>query len=148
LENIRCFRSLKLDFSEDRKPRPWTMLLGDNGLGKTTILRSIVMALCDQTSATSLMGRLPGELLRQQTAHGRIRVQLALPDVTNQEIWTETTLIRGPNNGPIELRQSSSSWFPRDLLFICGYGAWRSGFGTQSYSGYATADAVASLFDP
>jgi len=91
---------------------------------------------------------LPGELLRQQTAHGRIRVQLALPDVTNQEIWTETTLIRGPNNGPIELRQSSSSWFPRDLLFICGYGAWRSGFGTQSYSGYATADAVASLFDP
>jgi hypothetical protein len=146
LENIRCFRSLKLDFSEDGRLRPWTMLLGDNGFGKTTILRSIVMALCDQTSATSLMRRLPGELLRQQTTQGRIRVQLTLPDATDQEIWTETTLIRGPS--AIELRQSSSSWFPRDLLFVCGYGAWRSGFGTQSYSGYATADAVASLFDP
>jgi hypothetical protein len=146
LENIRCFRPLKLDFSEDGKPRPWTMLLGDNGLGKTTILRSIVMALCDPNSAAGLMGRLPGEVLRQHTTQGRIRVQLALPDVTDQEIWTETTLIRGPS--ATELRQSSSSWFPRDLLFICGYGAWRSGLGTQSYSGYATAGAVASLFDP
>jgi len=34
LENIRCFRSLLLDFSENEKPRPWTILLGDNGLGR------------------------------------------------------------------------------------------------------------------
>jgi hypothetical protein len=148
LMNIRCFRSLILDFSEEGKPRPWTMLLGDNGLGKSTILRSIVMALCDQTSATALMGRLlPGELLRQQTNEGRIRVRLTLPDAPGQEIWTETTLVRN-QNGTIELRQSTSTWFPRELLFVCGYGALRSGFGTESYSGYAIADAVATLFDP
>jgi hypothetical protein len=146
LENIRCFRYLNLDFLESEKPRPWTMLLGDNGLGKTTILRSIAIALCDPSSATSLMSRLPGELLRQQMPLGRIRVRLALSDVTDQEIWTETTLTRGANG--IELRQSNSSWFPRDLLFVCGYGAWRSGFGSKSYPGYAIADAIAGLFDP
>jgi hypothetical protein len=146
LENIRCFRSLILDFSEDGKPRPWTMLLGDNGFGKTTILRSIAMGLCDETKATALMSRLPGEMLRQDTTKGRVRVRLHLPDVVDQEIWTETTLVRVGD--AIELKQSTSSWFPRDRMFVCGYGALRSGFGTQSYSGYAIADAVTGLFDP
>jgi hypothetical protein len=143
LENIRCFRSLKIDFSEQGKPRPWTMLLGDNGLGKTTVLRSIALSLCDQTSATALMGLLAGELLRQQTAKGHIRAQLASPDAPD-EVWVETTLTRGPSG--VEIRQSTSSWFPRDSVFVCGYGALRSGFGTRSPAGYAPSEAVESLF--
>jgi hypothetical protein len=47
----------------------------------------------------------------------------------------------------VELSQSNTNWFPRDRLFVCGYGALRSGFGTGDYSGYAIEDAVRTLFD-
>lgn len=147
LENIRCFESITIDFSEDGKPRPWTMLLGDNGLGKTTILRSIAMALCDQTGASGLMGRMSGELLRQGKTEGRIRVQLQSSDPADPEIWTETKLARNADQR-VDLSQTTSAFFPREALFVCAYGALRNGFGSESYSGYAIADAVLSLFDP
>ena len=44
LENIRCFREKqKIDFSDgNKKPKSWTIILGDNGTGKTTILQAVV----------------------------------------------------------------------------------------------------------
>jgi hypothetical protein len=146
LENIRCFRKLSLNFSFDGGGRPWTMVLGDNGLGKTTILRAIAIGLCDQPSATSFMTTLPGELLRQETDVGSIRVELGLTDRSEVKAWSETKLTRGLN-GTVELTQSRSDWFPRDRLFACGYGALRSAFGTVDFSGYAIPDAMRTLFD-
>ena len=43
IENIRCFRDrqeLKLVKDDDR-PARWTLILGDNGVGKTTLLQSL-----------------------------------------------------------------------------------------------------------
>jgi len=47
LENVRCFgKKQKIDFTlPDGKIAQWTVILGDNGSGKTTILRSIVSML-------------------------------------------------------------------------------------------------------
>jgi len=145
LENIRCFRRLSLDFSFDRGGRPWTMLLGDNGLGKTTILRAIAMALCDQPSAAAFMKSLTGELLRQETHAGSIRVELGLGDGSGPGVWSKTTLTRS-HDGTVQLSQSRSSWFPRDRLFVCGYGAQRRAFGTGDYSSYAIEVAMRTLF--
>lgn len=45
LENIRGIRSLELTFGPHPDGTPgWTVLLGENGAGKTTILRSIALA--------------------------------------------------------------------------------------------------------
>lgn len=43
LENVRCFgETQKIDLiDEDGKPARWTLLLGNNGLGKTTILQCL-----------------------------------------------------------------------------------------------------------
>ena len=45
LENVRCFGSKQtLDLSDGNgKPAPWTIVLGLNGTGKTTILQSLAM---------------------------------------------------------------------------------------------------------
>jgi ABC-type cobalamin/Fe3+-siderophores transport system ATPase subunit len=45
VENVRCFRERQvLDLSDgDGKPARWTVLLGDNGTGKTTLLQSLVV---------------------------------------------------------------------------------------------------------
>lgn len=47
LENVKCFgKKQRLDFTgSDRKISQWTVILGDNGTGKTSILRSIVSLL-------------------------------------------------------------------------------------------------------
>lgn len=47
LENVRCFgKKQRIDFTgADGKISQWTVILGDNGTGKTTILRSIVSLL-------------------------------------------------------------------------------------------------------
>ena len=44
LENVRCFgERQKVNFSDNKSnPRQWTIILGDNGTGKTTLLRSII----------------------------------------------------------------------------------------------------------
>jgi len=44
LENVRCFgENQKLDLSDGNgKPAQWTVMLGDNGTGKTTLLQTIL----------------------------------------------------------------------------------------------------------
>jgi Predicted ATP-binding protein involved in virulence len=43
LENVRCFgQTQKLDLTDGKgKPAQWTLLLGDNGVGKTTLLQCL-----------------------------------------------------------------------------------------------------------
>ena len=43
LENVRCFgESQTLDLSDGNgKPAQWTVILGDNGTGKTTLLQTL-----------------------------------------------------------------------------------------------------------
>jgi predicted ATP-dependent endonuclease of OLD family len=50
LENVKCFNNLKLDFMKGRgKPRLMTIILGDNGMGKSTLLKSIAISLGGET---------------------------------------------------------------------------------------------------
>jgi predicted ATP-binding protein involved in virulence len=46
IEQVKCFKEKQiLKFTdENNRPYRWTVLLGDNGTGKTTILRSVLMA--------------------------------------------------------------------------------------------------------
>src|SRR5262245_65495999 len=45
LENVRCFREKQtLDLSDGKGgPARWTILLGNNGTGKTTVLQALVV---------------------------------------------------------------------------------------------------------
>jgi len=44
LENVRCFSEKQMiDFSDgNNAPKQWTIILGDNGTGKTTLLQSLI----------------------------------------------------------------------------------------------------------
>jgi predicted ATP-binding protein involved in virulence len=57
LQNIKHIRDLTLSFErgEGRQPRMWTVLLGENGTGKTTILRTLALLASGYVRANQLI---------------------------------------------------------------------------------------------
>ncbi len=146
IENIRCFNRLELNFYTKKQVRSLTMLLGDNAVGKTTVLRCLVLALCDETSASSLMDNLDGNLLRHGCNEGKITVICGDRDIDGRD-WCLRTRITRERGDVLALEQESPIDFPLKRIFACAYGAFRGGFGTKSYERYEVHDSVRSLFD-
>ena len=81
LSNIRCFEKLTIGLKENGKPLQWAIILGDNALGKTTLLRSIALGLCNESDATVLMRSVPGGFVRQGSDEGYIKIKLSEVDI-------------------------------------------------------------------
>ena len=145
LENIRCFSNVDLEFSSSKGVKQFALILGDNGVGKTTLLRSIAIGLASQTEGTALMSKLPGDMIRQGEQRGLIRIELK--EKNRGVSYVVETVLRRNSRGLIELEQTSPKNLSRDQIFICGYGAARHSFGTEDYVAYSLSHAVATLFD-
>lgn len=77
IKNVRCFKEFELDFASLGES---VLIAGDNGDGKTTLIRSIAMGLCDESSAAALFRELPGEFVRKrQDENATIEVHLKSP---------------------------------------------------------------------
>jgi photosystem II stability/assembly factor-like uncharacterized protein/energy-coupling factor transporter ATP-binding protein EcfA2 len=66
LQNIGPFKSVSLDFDPN-----WNVLLGNNGVGKSTILRSIALVVCGDDSRAMAEG---ARLLRTDAASGFVQL--------------------------------------------------------------------------
>ena len=76
LKNIRCFDELEINFDKNGYS---ALILGDNGDGKSTLLKSLAIGLCDESSAAGLHRELPGELVRKHSKHpGIITIELKI----------------------------------------------------------------------
>lgn len=73
LANVRCFREFQIDFDTIGGS---VLVAADNGDGKTTLLRSIAMGRCDESSAAALHRELPGEFVRKGQEQATIEVHL------------------------------------------------------------------------
>jgi energy-coupling factor transporter ATP-binding protein EcfA2 len=79
VENLRCFARVVVPFAppEDTAKGQWIVLLGENGMGKTSILRALALALLPEDTARNHVYELSGRagLVRNtsgnQHAHGR-----------------------------------------------------------------------------
>ncbi len=62
LKNIRCFSDVEIDFDvfsadqTDERNRKWTVLLGENGTGKSTVLKSAALLAAGSDALVDLMG--------------------------------------------------------------------------------------------
>ena len=57
LTNVRCIRSMTLPLEmSSGVTRKWTLLLGDNGVGKSTLMRSIGLVLAGSSALAELIG--------------------------------------------------------------------------------------------
>jgi len=148
LRQIRCFEKLSISFQDAEIPQKWIMILGDNSTGKSTFLRSIAIALCNESDAITLMRKLPGDFIRKGAKKGTIVITLMDEKSKNKYIIT-TNITKIENSQGEILRKDinpKEGFLWRDV-FICGYGTHRNGVADASYDGYSPLHALLTLFD-
>jgi energy-coupling factor transporter ATP-binding protein EcfA2 len=150
LRNVRCFHddvTVAVTLPAASNPS-WTLIVGDNGVGKTTLLRAIGMGLCDETTASGLLRELDGELLRHGEDSGSIFLELE--DSDTRDVITVSTDVRRTADGGEDVHQEvtpAKTGFRRGI-FACGYGAHRAALGSQVFERYRIDNSLYSLFNP
>lgn len=123
ITNVRGFDRIEFDLESDGQPRDgqagggqprmWGVVLGDNGVGKTTLLRCIAMGLCDAGSAAGLLRELYGEWHRQvngKTAKvAEIRIEFFQPEDALDPPPTSTLELFGKN--PVTAKYNKTRTF-------------------------------------
>jgi hypothetical protein len=119
LQNLRSVRAFELE-TRDRPEGggQWLVLLGDNGAGKTSVLRGIALALCDWTSAAMAVGHLRAPLIRHGKSEASCEVRLA---------GISRAAIIKYQDGSEQLEPSSAIGAPWVVGYGCRRGAERDG---------------------
>ncbi len=148
LHNIRCFEDATINLDDKDVINRGCLILGGNGMGKTTILRVIAMSLSGVSSASGLLDDMPGGVIRNEEDGGYVHLIFKSSD-GKQSFSIKTIFGRDSSGANIVTEQNTSSKsaeFPWDELFVCGYGAARGITGDGKYNEYAVPDAVYTLF--
>jgi len=154
LENVRCFKNEPIELGDSH---PSLLIAGNNATGKSSILRSIAMGLCDEASAGGLLRELPGDFIRSGSPNAKITIEFADEDGDIWFIVTKLQLYEKLNFERVEQKYykdkiikdgKGEDWqeFPWEKLFIVGYGAGLRTDGTADYDQYFSGDAVYTLF--
>lgn len=150
---MRCFRDETIELGDTH---PSFMIAGNNGTGKSSVLRSIAMGLCDEASAGGLLRELPGDFIREGEDSATIEIWFTEECGVSWIVVTELTLHQELNFERVNqkyykdeiIKSKMADWneFPWEKLFIAGYGAGLRTDGTEDYDQYFSGDAVYSLF--
>lgn len=177
VRNVKLLRNVTLPFLRQGKPRMWTVLLGENGLCKTTILQTIAMAASGMDRANQLadIPSLPDRRLKEPDvtvsasfSFGRHVADRVYPNI--QEGSRKTAGVRSQLTLPagwsvfegtsnyIGAGQRQSRYDPLRLAraenlkhwFVAGYGVQRSLPLPQTnteYTSDSALDRLATLFN-
>lgn len=154
INNIRCFEDFELDLKKNGSISLWTMISGDNGVGKTSLLRCISLGLNDEASAAALMKEFKGQFLRRKdtlNAKGQTGViEITLEKKEHNEPYKIITEIKKQSpSSPEKISQQTipKEDFPWGDIFVCGYGPHRASFAERSQEEYTSLEAVYTLFN-
>lgn len=154
LEHVRCFDHEEVVLGENHSS---LLIAGNNGTGKSAILRSIAMGLCDEASAGGLLRELPGDFIREGEKEATITIEFS---ENNGEKWFIQTILSLYDKlnfervhqkyfkDKVDKINEVKDWklFPWEKIFVAGYGAGLRTDGTEDYNQYFSGDAVYTLF--
>ena len=148
LKNIRCFEDATLNLEDKNSLCRGCVILGDNGLGKTTILRSVAMSLSGEGSASGLLDEIEGGMINDNVDTGYVCLTLKSDD-GNNTFSIKTNFVKESTGTDIVSSQEiipKGEKFPWEEVFLCGYGASRGIRGEAQYPKYTVTDAIYTLF--
>ena len=99
IENIRSIRHLDIDLRGEANPAGWHVLLGDNGAGKSTIVRALALALMGESNAHATREDW-SRWLNSRSESGRVAVELSAHE------WDEWTFGGPVDKVPIRAKAS------------------------------------------
>ncbi len=105
LKDIKCFKNLEYKFKSQKGAS--LVIAGDNGDGKSTILRSIAISLCDKWTAAGLLRELAGEFVNSDpnVKTGTIILKLK----SGRTVYTIKTIIKWNENGNYSVHSAMNS---------------------------------------
>jgi energy-coupling factor transporter ATP-binding protein EcfA2 len=146
LENIRGFDELELDLSEPSGVRLWTVLIGANGTGKTTLLRTIAIGLAAESDANAMLASPIGALVKDGRKFGDITLTVSDGGGRAQKEKVLRTIIKATRTRESIRRDSPEASDGQEPLLL-GYGISRVRGGKGEYRGYRIFDSTRTLFD-
>lgn len=146
LENIRSFKDgFTIDFEKgvslQSERRLRTVVIGENGTGKTTLLRAIAVGIADRQDASGLVGEPTGQFVAEGASAALIKVRLKAKH--SQNTVNVTTKIR--NDHGQDVVDEKEPHHDPDFL-VCGYGVSRANEGPETGRPYRIIDSVYTLF--
>ncbi len=154
LQNVRCLKDVDLSFNLEGNRLPWTMVVGDNASGKSALLKSLALGLCDESSAAGLLKEFEEGYIRRGAKKALIDIELRSEPSPSKQYRIKTTIKKiSAKNGLHEherVEQKTSpkeDEFPWQKIFVCGYGASRGTAGTGDVAGYSVTNAVYNMFN-
>ena len=93
LKDIRSFAEIDIDLSSNTGGvKSWAVIFGENGVGKTTILRSIGLILGDPESAGGLLREVPGDWVREGSSEKTAVVRAEFVEELSRECSSEYSI--------------------------------------------------------
>ncbi|MDG5975317.1 SMC domain-containing protein [Hydrogenophaga taeniospiralis CCUG 15921] len=149
LTNIRGFTDLKFDLTRpDGSYAGWTVFTGDNGSGKSSLLKAIAVALTGKETARALQPSFH-RWVREGSAEGQIELtvvpekgldEFSAVGNTSYKPFSATVILRSSERDTsLDVVESQKTAARRGLWsagaqgwFSCGYGPFRRVFGASS----------------
>lgn len=120
-----------------------TILIGENGIGKTTLLRAIAVGLADDKDASGLLAEPTGQLVAEGKADATIEIEMG--QTRNQIATRKSKTVIKSEEGQDELHTKTPENGRANYL-VCGYGISRANEGKDEVRPYRVLDSVYSLF--
>jgi len=159
LNNVKCFSDVALSFEDENSGiRKRTLLLAENGVGKSTLLKAIALVTGGSDAIADLLGE-PSDWIRYETPGCEISAVLVTAEGEEREIRLQIAP-EDTRTDVIRKNEQSLAWLDKALkgkkedYFVLGFGASRylntanSRRTKTSEFTNKRAQRVATLFNP
>ena len=159
LNNVKCFSDITLSFENERGDiRKRTLLLAENGMGKSTLLKAIALVTGGSDAIADLLDE-PSDWIRYKTQGCEISAVLVTIEGKEREIRLQISP-KDTRADVIVKNKQSIAWlddalnYKKEDYFVLGFGASRhlntvnSRRTNTSRFTNKRAQSVATLFDP